>query len=213
MSKSDRYESFVHDISLEVANRATIRDQQKKEIERLTQTLTNLRKHQVFLSCSCSLHCAHSFSVTLDQAYVKEQISQYQEYLQQCREQHYRPTSAKIKTGKKSKKSDKSIAGPFKFSYKDLSKQVAKPDVTQRSAVKKKIDHSPRSVWQGVIVDSDVPQLSRKKTQFLISSEEVGIFDIVAKIAGISVEKVLLLCSSPPPRLIAFSSPDDSRTR
>lgn len=146
LSKSDRYESFVHDISLEVANRATIRDQQKKEIERLTQTLTNLRKHQ---------------------AYVKEQISQYQEYLQQCREQHYRPTSAKIKTGKKSKKSDKSIAGPFKFSYKDLSKQ-------------------------GVIVDSDVPQLSRKKTQFLISSEEVGIFDIVAKIAGISVEKMTL---------------------
>jgi hypothetical protein len=43
---------------------------------------------------------------------------------------------------------------------------------------------------QGVIVDSEVPALSRKKTQFLISSAEVGIFDIVAKIAGISVEKV-----------------------
>jgi hypothetical protein len=41
-----------------------------------------------------------------------------------------------------------------------------------------------------VIVDSEVPALSRKKTQFLISSAEVGIFDIVAKIAGISVEKV-----------------------
>jgi len=150
LSKSDRYESFVHDISLEVANRAVIREQQKREIERLTQTLTNLRKHQ---------------------AYVKEQIAQYQEYLQQCREQHYRPTSSKLKGSKKSKKapqaSGKTMAGPFKFSYKDLQKQ-------------------------GVIVDSEVPALSRKKTQFLISSAEVGIFDIVAKIAGISVEKMTL---------------------
>lgn len=152
LSKSDRYESFVHDISLEVANRAVIREQQKREIERLTQTLTNLRKHQ---------------------AYVKEQIAQYQEYLQQCREQHYRPTSAKLKGSKKSKKAapqaaaGKTMAGPFKFSYKDLQKQ-------------------------GVIVDSEVPALSRKKTQFLISSAEVGIFDIVAKIAGISVEKMTL---------------------
>ena len=41
-----------------------------------------------------------------------------------------------------------------------------------------------------MIVDSEVPALSRKKTQFLSSSAEVGIFDIVAKVAGISVEKV-----------------------
>ncbi|KAL6050431.1 putative Ras GTPase activating protein, partial [Balamuthia mandrillaris] len=53
------------------------------------------------------------------------------------------------------------------FSYKDLAKK-------------------------GVIVDSEVPAISRKKTQFIISSEEVGMFDIVAKIAGISVEKMTL---------------------
>jgi hypothetical protein len=62
------------------------------------------------------------------QAYVKEQIAQYQEYLQQCREQHYRPTSSKLKGSKKSKKApasaSKTMAGPFKFSYKDLQKQV-----------------------------------------------------------------------------------------
>jgi len=55
--------------------------------------------------------------------------------------------------------------GPFKFSYKDLAKR-------------------------GVIKDSEVPQISRKKTQFLISSEEPGVFDITAKIAGINVEKM-----------------------
>lgn len=162
----------MHDISLEVANRAVIREQQKREIERLTQTLTNLRKHQ---------------------AYVKEQISQYREYLQQCREQHYRPTSSKLRGNKKSKKEaqGKTMAGPFKFSYKDLQKQ-------------------------GVIVDSEVPALSRKKTQFLISSEEVGVFDIVAKIAGISVEKVRstlsallsIFCFSPGNSLKS----DDART-
>jgi len=37
-----------------------------------------------------------------------------------------------------------------------------------------------------------VPQISRKKTQFLISSEEPGVFDITAKIAGINVEKMKL---------------------
>ena len=82
---------------------------------------------------------------------------------------------------------DKTIVGPYKFSYKELQKQ-------------------------GVIVDSEVPVMrcripllsllfpsthsldhySRKKTTFSISSEEVGVFDITAKIAGINVEKMTL---------------------
>jgi len=137
----------VHDISLEVANRRIIREQQKKEIDRLSITLANLRKHQ---------------------GYVNEQIFQYQEYLRGCREKHYQPAKQKKKSKKdKHKDGDKTIVGPFKFSYKDLAKQ-------------------------GVIVDSEVPPMSRKKTQFSISSEEVGMFDITAKIAGISVEKMTL---------------------
>eukprot|EP00005_Dracoamoeba_jomungandri_P001282 CAMPEP_0174252074 /NCGR_PEP_ID=MMETSP0439-20130205/1701_1 /TAXON_ID=0 /ORGANISM="Stereomyxa ramosa, Strain Chinc5" /LENGTH=892 /DNA_ID=CAMNT_0015332565 /DNA_START=22 /DNA_END=2700 /DNA_ORIENTATION=- len=146
LSKTDRYESFVHDISLEVANRAQIREQQKKEIDRLKTTLTNLRKHQ---------------------SYVNDQISQYQEYLQQCREQHYKPTKKVKKKKQVKEKMVQESVGPFKFSYRDLAKK-------------------------GVIVDSEVPPLSRKKTQFLISSDNVGVFDIVARIAGISVEKMQL---------------------
>jgi len=145
LSKSDRYESFVHDISLEVANRRIIREQQKKEIDRLTATLASLRKHQ---------------------AYVNDQIAQYQEYLQKCREKHYQPKGGKKKKKKKNDK-DTTIVGPYKFSYKELQKQ-------------------------GVIVDSEVPVMSRKKTTFSISSEEVGVFDITAKIAGINVEKMTL---------------------
>jgi len=50
------------------------------------------------------------------------------------------------------------------------------------------------ALWQkkGVIIDSEVPKISRKKTNFYISSEEVGKFDIVAKIGGVPVEKMTL---------------------
>eukprot|EP01088_Endostelium_zonatum_P021601 TRINITY_DN864_c0_g1_i4.p1 TRINITY_DN864_c0_g1~~TRINITY_DN864_c0_g1_i4.p1 ORF type:complete len:335 (-),score=106.14 TRINITY_DN864_c0_g1_i4:37-1041(-) len=142
ITKADKYDSFVRDISTEVTNRAVIREQQKKEVERLTKTLSELRKHQ---------------------GYVKDQIVQYQSYLVKAREKHYQPLKGKKKKGKG--KDDKVIVGPFKFTYSELTKR-------------------------GVIRDSEVPQLSRKKTQFMISSEEAGVFDVTAKIAGISVEKM-----------------------
>jgi len=143
ISKTDNYASFLRDIALEVANRAQIREQQRKEIKRLTQTLKNLRKHQ---------------------KYLNEQIQQYNNYLQDCRLKHYQP---KTKKKSKSKGDNPNKIGPFKFSYGALQKK-------------------------GVIIDSDVPALSRKKTVFYISSEEVGVFDIVAKIAGLPVEKMTL---------------------
>jgi len=88
---------------------------------------------------------------------LNDQITQYNNYLQDCRLKHYQP--------KKKKKKSKDIGnpnkiGPFKFSYTALQKK-------------------------GVIVDSEVPPVARKKTYFYISSEAVGQFDIVAKI-GIS---------------------------
>ena len=57
--------------------------------------------------------------------------------------------------------------GPFKFSYKELEKQ-------------------------GVIVDSEVPEFSRKACTFLISSDSYGVFNIVAKMAGLEVEQMTL---------------------
>eukprot|EP01099_Mayorella_cantabrigiensis_P000423 TRINITY_DN1192_c0_g5_i2.p1 TRINITY_DN1192_c0_g5~~TRINITY_DN1192_c0_g5_i2.p1 ORF type:complete len:570 (+),score=148.18 TRINITY_DN1192_c0_g5_i2:80-1789(+) len=134
ISKNDNYDSFVHDIAIEVANRKVIREQQRKEIARLSLTLENLQKHSV---------------------YINEQITDYTNYLKDCLT-HY--------AGGKKGKVKKSL-GPFKFTYKELAKK-------------------------GVIIDSEVPQLSQKGTVFIISSEEVGLFDIEAKIAGISVEKM-----------------------
>jgi len=143
ITKSDNYASFLRDIALEVANRAEIREQQRKEIKRLTQTLRNLRKHQ---------------------KYLKDQIQQYNNYLQDCRLKHYQPKTKK----KKKKNSDNpNRIGPFSFSYSALAKK-------------------------GVIIDSDVPAISRKKTNFYISSEAVGVFDIVAKIGGVNVDKMTL---------------------
>lgn len=145
ISKSDNYASFLRDIALEVANRNEIRDQQRKEIKRLTKTLTNLRKHQ---------------------KYLNEQIQQYNEYLQDCRLKHYQ---SKIKKKKKKKKNQDTPTkiGPFKFSYNALVKA-------------------------GVIIDSEIPSASRKKIYFYISSEAVGVFDIVAKLSGVHVEKMTL---------------------
>jgi Ras GTPase-activating-like protein IQGAP2/3 len=54
---------------------------------------------------------------------------------------------------------------PIKFAYKDLQKR-------------------------GIIIDSEVPPLSRGKTKFLMSMETLGKFQIEAKIAGVSVGKM-----------------------
>merc|ERR1719504_523350 len=56
---------------------------------------------------------------------------------------------------------------PVKFTYKELAKKR-------------------------VIIDSEVPTIARKKTIFTISSDTPGIFDVDAKIAGATVEKMVL---------------------
>jgi hypothetical protein len=162
VTKADNYSGFLRDIALEVANRAEIREQQRKEIKRLTQTLRNLRKHQ---------------------KYLNEQIQQYNEYLQDCRLKHYQPKTKK----KKSKSDNPNKIGPFKFSYSALAKKGLYPcDVGVLHVFLTMLCPT------GVIIDSEVPPGARKKTQFFISSEAVGVFDIVAKIAGVPVEKMTL---------------------
>lgn len=149
VSKDDNYESFVHDVALEVANRATIREQQRKEVTRLKATLAELQEHQ---------------------NYLDESIQSYQDYLRDCKEKQY-SAAAKGKKGRKGRRKSADTQGykvpPMKFSYKDLAKKR-------------------------VIVDSEVPTLARKKTVFMISSDTPGIFDVDAKIGGVSVEKMVL---------------------
>jgi len=142
ISKDDNYESFVHDVALEVANRHAIREAQRKEIARLTATLEKLRSHQ---------------------GYMNSQIEDHTGYLKDLLQNmgHAGKKKKKVKT------TEFKPMGPIKFSYKDLQKK-------------------------GVIVDSEVPKLSRKSTNFMISCSEPGVFEVEAKIAGISVEKMAL---------------------
>lgn len=142
VTKDDNYSEFLREIALEVANRAAVREQQKKEIKRLTVTRQNLRAHQ---------------------DYLNTQIDEYKKYLDDCRKKQ----QAGTKKGKKSKKmfkdgqlvEEEKTLGPFKFSHQKLSDK-------------------------GVLVESDVPSLVRKKTNFEISSQTPGEYVVVCKIAG-----------------------------
>lgn len=150
VSKEDNYESFVHDVALEVANRATIREQQRKEVSRLKATLSELKEHQ---------------------SYLDESIQSYQDYLQDCKEKQYSAAATKKHKGRFGRRKKSTEVGykvpPIKFTYKELAKKR-------------------------VIVDSEVPTLARKKTVFIISSDTPGVFDVDAKIGGVSVEKMVL---------------------
>jgi len=74
VSKEDNYESFIHDVALEVANRSNIREAQRKEIARLTTTLENLTKYESF---------------------VTEKIDNYKAYVESAIRQTYNPDAAK----------------------------------------------------------------------------------------------------------------------
>ena len=55
VTKEDNYESFVHAVALEVANRATIRENQRKEISRYVA---------LFLACCVLFSLFPCFSVS-----------------------------------------------------------------------------------------------------------------------------------------------------
>jgi len=131
VTKEDNYESFIHDVALEVANRSAIREQQRKEIVRLTNTLENLNKYEGF---------------------VTEKIENYKVYVESAIKASFDPKAAKKS---------------FKFSYKDLQKR-------------------------NVILDSEVPSLSRGKTVFTIGNQQPGIYEVNAKIAGVKVDTMEL---------------------
>jgi Ras GTPase-activating-like protein IQGAP2/3 len=104
VTKDDNYESFVHAVALEVANRATIRENQRKEISRLNAALNKLRQHQ---------------------SYIKDQIRDYNSYLQGARKAAYAvdPKKKKKGTGPPGTNTEQGRIGPFKFTYKELEKQ------------------------------------------------------------------------------------------
>jgi Ras GTPase-activating-like protein IQGAP2/3 len=68
VNPKDDYAQFIHDLAIEVANRAAIRERQKKEIQRLTVTLNKLKKNSQFTT---------------------EQIAEYEKYLEDALKKQY----------------------------------------------------------------------------------------------------------------------------
>lgn len=141
ITAADNYASFLREVALEVANRQAIREQQKKEVRRLTATVKNLQ--------------------TIQQ-YMNEQIRQYNDYLEACKEQHYQ--------GKKKKKSKKQNSEekvkPTKYSYKQLK-------------------------GKGIIVSVDESlETVIKKLDFVISSKKAGSFNVVARLGPAEAKNV-----------------------
>jgi Ras GTPase-activating-like protein IQGAP2/3 len=89
VSKEDRYTSFLKDVALEVINRSERREQQRREVARLRATLKSVKAHQEFITL---------------------QISEFEKYLEKCREN----AAKKLKQRKKK---------PFKFTFKELQKK------------------------------------------------------------------------------------------
>jgi Ras GTPase-activating-like protein IQGAP2/3 len=106
ITAEDNYASLLKDISREVANRAEKILQQKKEVERLTAAIKKLQKHG---------------------EYIRNQINEYEKYLQGCREN----ASKKAKDKKK----------PVKFSHKELSKTKIIEETTANEDEQAKIKY------------------------------------------------------------------------
>jgi len=87
------------------------------------------------------------------QIYMNEQIKQYNDYLETCKEQHYQ---GKKKKSKKTNSDEK--VKPSKFSYKQL----------KTKGIIANVDESLENVI--------------KKLDFVISSKKAGVFNVVARL-------------------------------
>lgn len=74
---------------MQVANRAAVREQQKKEIKRLTTTRQNLKEYdhsfQNAFGFGFGSHFPHLVAFVRHQDYLNSQLQQYENYLQDCR--------------------------------------------------------------------------------------------------------------------------------
>jgi len=107
VSASDNYASFLRAVALEVANRQSIREQQKKEVRRLEATVKNLRTHQT---------------------YINDQIKQYNDYLQDVR------TKQISKSKKKTSSSVKKFK--FSYKQLKKKGVIAEANADHKSTVK-----------------------------------------------------------------------------
>jgi len=131
VSREDGYASILRAVALEVLHRSQRRQQQKKEIQKLRETLQKLRHHAKLM---------------------KQKLSDFETYLEACREniaRQYKPN-----------------AKPMKFSYKDLAKQgvIVDSDVPEASRSKMKFFISMPIIGQ-FLIEAKLSSVSVRKMQ------------------------------------------------
>ncbi|KAJ5074670.1 patterned expression site [Anaeramoeba ignava] len=98
--------------------------------------------------------------------YLQDQMNQYNDYLDSVRKKQYEIAEEKSKKNLKKKKSEY-ICGPVTKKYKVLFKA-------------------------NIISSSDIPKAAWRATSFVFTSKKTGIFEIEARFAGTSFEKIKL---------------------
>ena len=137
VSADDGHRALLKAVTLEIANRAQIRDQQNKELSRLSLALRKAGEQK---------------------KYLQEQISQYDQYLRVVRERHVGAGKGKNKRGKESGK----ILGPFKFSYTELVKKHVIVESSVPPTLQKHTKISITSEEPGVFdVEAAVPGIAK----------------------------------------------------
>jgi len=102
VNRADDFKQFVHDIAIEVANRAAIRERQKKEIARLNATLTKLRAIST---------------------YTEEQNKEYDAYFKEALRKQYEAKKSK-ELGKPQKFTFKKLEADGVILESDLAKEA-----------------------------------------------------------------------------------------
>jgi len=137
VSADDGHRALLKAVTLEIANRAQIREQQNKELNRLSLALRKAGEQKKYLT---------------------EQINQYDQYLRVVRERHVGANRGRNKRGKDSGK----ILGPFKFSYSDLVKKHIIVESSVPAALQRHTKFSIMSEEPGIFqVEASVPGIAK----------------------------------------------------
>lgn len=148
VSSDDGHRALLRAVTLEIANRAQIREQQNKELARLHLALRKAAEQS---------------------KYFNDQISQYHQYLQVVRERH---VGAGSKHGKKRGKAQQAagkIIGPFKFSYMELVKKRVIVDSEVPKPLQKLTKISISSEEPGIFdVEVVIPSVATEKVQLFL---------------------------------------------
>lgn len=127
LEKSNNYRQMLVDITKEIQNQKQVRERQRKDLERLKESLVSLESHHEFLM---------------------ERVKEFEAYIEDCRMKHfsegYGGKAAKRRKRKKAK------GGKHKFSYKQLKDKGVIDELNVMKSQRNKIKFSIAMVEPGI---------------------------------------------------------------